>query len=93
MSNLRNILGKASDAFRNTTVVCEENKVNMLRMAAKIACFGNFGFLSKLSKLTVCYCAEIVFSALVLKAAVTKLTKQANLISIAVFGLCWFARL
>ena len=35
MSNLRNILGKASDAFRNTTVVCEENKVNMLRMAAK----------------------------------------------------------
>ena len=36
MSNLRNILGKASDAFRNTTVVCEENKVNMLRMAAEI---------------------------------------------------------
>ena len=56
----------------------------------EFACFGNFGFLSKRSKLTVCYSLEIVF-ALVLKLAVTKLMKQANLISIAVFGLCWFA--
>ena len=50
----------------------------------ELACFGNFGFLSKQRKLTVSYRPEIVFSViLVLKPSVTKLTKQANLISIA----------
>ena len=32
MSNLRNILVRTSEAFRNTTVVCEENKIDMLGM-------------------------------------------------------------
>ena len=50
----------------------------------ELACFGNFGFLSKRRKLTVSYRPEIVFFViLVLKPAVIKLTKQANLISIA----------
>ena len=49
MSNLRNILGRASEAFRNATVVCEENKTDVLRMSKnrifECVCFGNFGFL------------------------------------------------